>query len=76
MVSIQGMSKMQLTKIISDFNAKYKSASHHVQLAVVNTVDRFVVAGQLEQAAKFAQFAKSQSAASDEDQSKLPLALH
>ncbi|KAJ2634695.1 fatty acid synthase alpha subunit Lsd1, partial [Coemansia sp. RSA 1286] len=72
MVSIQGLARSQLTQIIVDFNSRDNG---HVQLAVANTVDRFVVAGQLEHAAKFARYAKSLSAAPGEDQSKLPLAL-
>ncbi|KAJ2236501.1 fatty acid synthase alpha subunit Lsd1 [Coemansia sp. RSA 485] len=72
MVSVQGLTRSQLTKIIDDFNAGNCS---RVQLAVANTVNRFVVAGQLEHAAKFARYAKSLSAAPGEDQTKLPLAL-
>ncbi|KAJ2223592.1 fatty acid synthase alpha subunit Lsd1, partial [Coemansia sp. RSA 485] len=72
MVSVQGLTKSQLTKIIDDFNAR---GSNHVQLAVTNTVDRFVIAGQVEHAAKFARYAKALSAAPGEDQTKLPLAL-
>ncbi|KAJ1641897.1 fatty acid synthase alpha subunit Lsd1, partial [Coemansia asiatica] len=75
MVSVQGLNKQQLSKIIDDFNCKQPSANHFVQLAVANTVDQIIVAGQIEQAAKFARFAKSQSAAADQDQSKLLLAL-
>ncbi|KAJ2695982.1 fatty acid synthase alpha subunit Lsd1, partial [Coemansia sp. IMI 203386] len=72
MVSVQGLTRSQLTKIIDGFNAGNCS---RVQLAVANTVNRFVVAGQLENAAKFARYAKSLSAAPGEDQTKLPLAL-
>ncbi|KAJ1643331.1 fatty acid synthase alpha subunit Lsd1 [Coemansia asiatica] len=75
MVSIHGLNKLQMSKTIDGFNCKQPSANHFVQLAVANTVDQFIVAGQIEQAAKFAQFAKSQSAAADQDQSKLPLTL-
>ncbi|KAJ2598274.1 hypothetical protein GGF39_002714, partial [Coemansia sp. RSA 1721] len=69
MVSVQGLTRSQLTKIIVDFNSRDNG---RVQLAVANTVDRFVVAGKLEHAAKFARYAKSLSAAPGEDQSKLP----
>ncbi|KAJ1881890.1 fatty acid synthase alpha subunit Lsd1, partial [Coemansia sp. RSA 486] len=73
MVSVQGLTRSQLAKIIDDFNAE--DSSCRVQLAVASTVDRFVVAGQLEHAAKFARYAKSLSAAPGKDQTKLPLAL-
>ncbi|KAJ2599003.1 fatty acid synthase alpha subunit Lsd1, partial [Coemansia sp. RSA 1722] len=72
MVSVRGLARSQLTKIIDDFNSRDNG---HVQLAVTNTVDRFVVAGKLEHAAKFARYAKLQSAEPEKDQSKLPLAL-
>ncbi|KAJ2233635.1 fatty acid synthase alpha subunit Lsd1 [Coemansia sp. RSA 485] len=79
MVSVQGLTRSQLTNIIDDFNAGQPASvagdSSRVQPAVANTVDRFVVAGQLEHAAKFARYAKSLSAAPGEDQTKLPLAL-
>ncbi|KAJ1882536.1 fatty acid synthase alpha subunit Lsd1, partial [Coemansia sp. RSA 486] len=79
MVSVQGLTRLQLTKIIDDFNAGQPASvaedSSRVQLAVANTVNRFIVAGQLEHAAKFARYAKLQSAEPEKDQSKLPLAL-
>ncbi|KAJ2597032.1 hypothetical protein GGF39_003215, partial [Coemansia sp. RSA 1721] len=79
MVSVQGLTRSQLTKIIDNFNAGQPASvagnSSRVQLAVANTVDRFIVAGQLEHVAKFARYAKSQSAEPEKDQSKLPLAL-
>ncbi|KAJ1879715.1 fatty acid synthase alpha subunit Lsd1, partial [Coemansia sp. RSA 486] len=79
MVSVQGLTRLQLTNLIDDFNAGQPASvagnNSRVQLAVANTVDRFVVAGQLEHVAKFARYAKSQSAAPGEDQTKLPLAL-
>ncbi|KAJ2236758.1 fatty acid synthase alpha subunit Lsd1, partial [Coemansia sp. RSA 485] len=73
MVSVQGLTRLHLNKIIDDFNAG--DSSCRVQPAVANTVDRFVVAGKLEHAAKFARYAKALSAAPGEDQTKLPLAL-
>ncbi|KAJ2695821.1 fatty acid synthase alpha subunit Lsd1, partial [Coemansia sp. IMI 203386] len=72
MVSVQGLTKLQLTKIIDDFNA---GGSSHIQLAVTNTVNRFIVAAKTEHAFMFARYAKSLSAAPGEDQTKLPLAL-
>ncbi|KAJ2596486.1 hypothetical protein H4R99_004898, partial [Coemansia sp. RSA 1722] len=72
MVSVRGLARSQLTKIIDEFNSRDNG---RVQLAVANTINRFVVAGKLEHAAKFARYAKSLSAEPEKDQSKLPLAL-
>ncbi|KAI9505404.1 acyl transferase domain-containing protein [Coemansia spiralis] len=72
MVSVQGVSKQALTELISKFNKSQTAVVEQVHLAVVNTFDSFIVAGELSAASRFARYLHSQSAQPDEDQARLP----
>ncbi|KAJ2057564.1 fatty acid synthase alpha subunit Lsd1 [Coemansia sp. S146] len=72
MVSVQGISKPVLEKLIAKFNSRQPSPTEHAFLAVVNTVDQFIVASELSAAVKFVEFLRSESADPDQDQSRIP----
>ncbi|KAJ2058736.1 fatty acid synthase alpha subunit Lsd1 [Coemansia sp. S146] len=72
MVSVQGISKPVLEKLIAKFNSRQPSPTEHAFLAVVNTVDQFIVASELSAAVKFVAFLHSESADPDKDQSRIP----
>ncbi|KAI9503777.1 acyl transferase domain-containing protein [Coemansia spiralis] len=72
MVSVQGATKETLIKFVDEFNKHQAKAAERVHLAVVNTFDSFVVAGELTSASRFARYLHSQSAQPDEDQARLP----
>ncbi|KAJ2879371.1 fatty acid synthase alpha subunit Lsd1, partial [Coemansia aciculifera] len=75
MVSVQGVSKQVLEKLIVKFNSRQPSPTEHAFLVVVNTVDQFIVASKLSAAVKFVAFLRSESAHPDKDQSRIPFPL-
>ncbi|KAJ2749146.1 hypothetical protein GGI19_005806, partial [Coemansia pectinata] len=72
MVSVQGIIKPVLEKLIAKFNSRQPSPTEHAFLAVVNTVDQFILASELSAAVKFVAFLRSESADPDKDQSRIP----
>ncbi|KAJ2739839.1 fatty acid synthase alpha subunit Lsd1, partial [Coemansia sp. BCRC 34301] len=74
MVSVQGVTKPALEQFIAKFNRRQPSPAKHAFLAVVNTVDQFIVASEATSAAKFVEFLRSESADPDKDQSRIPFA--
>ncbi|KAJ2039514.1 fatty acid synthase alpha subunit Lsd1 [Coemansia sp. S3946] len=72
MVSVQGITKTMLEELITKFNSRQPSPAEHAFLAVVNTVDQFIVASEISSAAKFVEFLRSESADPDQDQSRIP----
>ncbi|KAJ2867196.1 fatty acid synthase alpha subunit Lsd1 [Coemansia aciculifera] len=75
MLSVQGITKPVLEKLIAKFNSRQPSPTEHAFLAVVNTVDKFTVASEISSAAKFVEFLRSESADPDKDQSRIPYSL-
>ncbi|KAJ2884324.1 fatty acid synthase alpha subunit Lsd1, partial [Coemansia aciculifera] len=67
MLSVQGITKPVLEKLIAKFNSRQPSPTEHAFLAVVNTVDKFTVASEISSAAKFVEFLRSESADPDKD---------
>ncbi|KAJ2459216.1 fatty acid synthase alpha subunit Lsd1 [Coemansia sp. RSA 2424] len=72
MVSVQGIAKPALEQLIAKFNSHQPFPAEHAYLAVVNTVDQFIVASKLLSAAKLVAFLRSESADPDTDQSRVP----
>ncbi|KAJ2802174.1 fatty acid synthase alpha subunit Lsd1, partial [Coemansia furcata] len=75
MVSVQGITKTALEQLITKFNSRQSSPAGHAFLAVVNTVDQFIVASDISTAAKLVTFLRSESADADKDQSRTPFPL-
>ncbi|KAJ2052530.1 fatty acid synthase alpha subunit Lsd1 [Coemansia sp. S16] len=75
MVSVQGITKPVLEKLITKFNSRQPSPAEHAFLAVANTVDKFTVASEISSAAKFVELLRSESADQDKDQSRIPYSL-
>ncbi|KAJ2909900.1 fatty acid synthase alpha subunit Lsd1, partial [Coemansia aciculifera] len=74
MVSVQGVAKPLLEHLIAKFNSGRPLLDERVYLAVANTYDRFLVAGQASSVVKLAEFLRSVSADPDDDQSHTPFA--
>ncbi|KAJ1925111.1 fatty acid synthase alpha subunit Lsd1 [Coemansia sp. S17] len=72
MVSVQGVTKPVLDKLISKFNSRQPSVAEYAFLAVANAVDQFIVASGLSSAVKFVAFLRNESADQDQDQSRIP----
>ncbi|KAJ2735533.1 fatty acid synthase alpha subunit Lsd1 [Coemansia sp. BCRC 34962] len=72
MVSVQGITKPALERLIVNYNSRQSSPTEHAYLAVVNTVDQFIVASEVTSVAKFVAFLRSQSADPDQDQLRIP----
>ncbi|KAJ2110071.1 fatty acid synthase alpha subunit Lsd1, partial [Coemansia sp. RSA 922] len=72
MVSVQGITKAVLEELISKFNSCQPSPTEHAFLAVVNTMDQFIVASEVLSTARFVEFLCSKSADPDQDQSHIP----
>ncbi|KAJ2751656.1 fatty acid synthase alpha subunit Lsd1 [Coemansia pectinata] len=75
MVSVQGVIKPALEKLIAKFNSRQLSPTEHAFLVVVNTVDQPIVASELSAAVKLVAFLHSESADPDKDQSCIPFPL-
>ncbi|KAJ2839672.1 fatty acid synthase alpha subunit Lsd1, partial [Coemansia sp. 'formosensis'] len=75
MVSVQGITKPVLEQLIIKFNSRQPSVTKHAFLAVVNTVDQFVVSCEITSVAKLVAFLSSESANADKDQSRTPFPL-
>ncbi|KAJ2691389.1 fatty acid synthase alpha subunit Lsd1 [Coemansia spiralis] len=71
MVSVQGITKSALERLIARFNSHQSSPTEHVYLAVVNTVDQFIATCKTSSAANFVAFLHSQSADPGIDQSRI-----
>ncbi|KAJ2391410.1 fatty acid synthase alpha subunit Lsd1, partial [Coemansia sp. RSA 2611] len=72
MVSVQGITKPVLERFIARFNSRQSSPAEYAYLAVVNTVDQFIVACEVTSVAKLVVFLRSQSADPGQDQSRIP----
>ncbi|KAJ2384520.1 hypothetical protein H4S02_004774, partial [Coemansia sp. RSA 2611] len=72
MVSVQGITKPALEEFIANYNGRQSSPAEHAYLAVVNTVDQFIVASEVTSVTKLVVFLRSQSADPDQDQSRIP----
>ncbi|KAI9502069.1 acyl transferase domain-containing protein [Coemansia spiralis] len=72
MVSVQGVSKQELIKLVDEFNKDQVATIERVHLAVINTYNSFIVAGELTSITCFARYLHSQSTKLDEDQSRIP----
>ncbi|KAJ2344393.1 fatty acid synthase alpha subunit Lsd1, partial [Coemansia sp. RSA 2671] len=72
MVSVQGVAKPVLKRLIARFNSRQSSPAEHAYLAVTNTVDQFIVAIEISSAVNFVAFLRSESADPDLDQSRIP----
>ncbi|KAI9499770.1 hypothetical protein BX070DRAFT_255792 [Coemansia spiralis] len=72
MVSVQGISKQALIKLMDEFNKDQATTVEHVHLAVINTYDSFIVAGELTSTVDFVKYLRFQSAQPDENQSRIP----
>ncbi|KAJ2872364.1 fatty acid synthase alpha subunit Lsd1 [Coemansia aciculifera] len=75
MVLVQGILKPALVELIVEFNSRQPSPGEHAFLVVINTVDQFIVASEISSAAKFVEFLRSESADTDQDQSRIPYSL-
>ncbi|KAJ2832566.1 fatty acid synthase alpha subunit Lsd1, partial [Coemansia furcata] len=75
MISVQGITKPVLERLIAKFNSRQPSPAEHAFLAVINTVDQFIVACEITSAAKLAAFLRSESADADKDLSRIPFPL-
>ncbi|KAJ2795963.1 fatty acid synthase alpha subunit Lsd1, partial [Coemansia furcata] len=75
MVSVQGITKLVLEQLITKFNSRQPSPAEHAFLAVINTVDQFILASEISTAAKLVAFLRSESADADKDQSRIPFPL-
>ncbi|KAJ2163006.1 fatty acid synthase alpha subunit Lsd1 [Coemansia sp. RSA 552] len=74
MIQVRGVSQKILEESLAEFNSKHKGAAKHVQLAVVNTHNQFIVAGAAKATSAFLVFMHLRFASPDEDQSKIPFA--
>ncbi|KAJ2747571.1 fatty acid synthase alpha subunit Lsd1 [Coemansia sp. BCRC 34301] len=74
MVSVQGVTKPVLEQLIAKFNRRQPSPAKHAYLAVANTYDRFLVAGQVTLVGDLVEFLRSESVEPDADQSRIPFA--
>ncbi|KAJ2746708.1 fatty acid synthase alpha subunit Lsd1 [Coemansia sp. BCRC 34301] len=74
MASVQGVTKPTLEQLIAKFNHRQPSPAEYAFLAVVNTVDQFIVSGEMTSAVEFVEFLRSESADPDKDQSRIPFA--
>ncbi|KAJ2026711.1 fatty acid synthase alpha subunit Lsd1, partial [Coemansia sp. S85] len=72
MVSVQGVTKPVLKRLIARFNSRQSSPAEYAYLAVTNTVDQFIVAIEISSAVNFVAFLRSESADPDLDQSRIP----
>ncbi|KAJ2492835.1 fatty acid synthase alpha subunit Lsd1 [Coemansia sp. RSA 2050] len=72
MVSVQGITKPVLERLIANYNSRQLSPAEHAYLVVVNTVNQFIVASEVTSVAKLVAFLRSQSADPDQDQSRIP----
>ncbi|KAJ2731707.1 fatty acid synthase alpha subunit Lsd1 [Coemansia sp. BCRC 34962] len=72
MVSVQGITKTMLAELIARYNSRQLSSTERAYLAVVNTVDQFIVTIEMTSAVKFVKFLRSESADPDQDQSRIP----
>ncbi|KAJ2451175.1 fatty acid synthase alpha subunit Lsd1, partial [Coemansia sp. RSA 2424] len=72
MVSVQGVTKPVLERLIAKFNSRQSSPAGHAYLAVVNTTTQFIVACRVISAVGFVSFLRGESADPDTDQSRVP----
>ncbi|KAI9502453.1 acyl transferase domain-containing protein [Coemansia spiralis] len=72
MVSVQGVTKQVLIKLMDKFNQNQETVAEHVHLAIINTYNSFIIAGELTAAVDFVRYLRSQSAQPHEDQSRIP----
>ncbi|PIA19567.1 fatty acid synthase [Coemansia reversa NRRL 1564] len=72
MVYVHGTDKNKLEALLLDFNNSQPSKDKHVNLAVVNSYDQFVVSATVKSAVKLVEPLRSRSAKPDKDQSKVP----
>ncbi|KAJ2100177.1 fatty acid synthase alpha subunit Lsd1, partial [Coemansia sp. S100] len=75
MLSVQGVTRSVLERLIAEFNSRCSSPDEHVYLAVTNSYDRFLVASHSKSAVQLAEFLGNESADPDEDQSRTPFPL-
>ncbi|KAJ2057394.1 fatty acid synthase alpha subunit Lsd1 [Coemansia sp. S146] len=75
MLSVQGVTRLVLERLIAKFNSRCSSPDEYVYLAVTNSYDRFLVASQAKSAVGLAEFLCNESADPDEDQSRIPFPL-
>ncbi|KAJ2872376.1 fatty acid synthase alpha subunit Lsd1 [Coemansia aciculifera] len=75
MLSVQGVTRPVLERLIAKFNSRCSSPDEYVYLAVTNSYDRFLVASQAKSAVELAEFLCAESADPDEDQSRIPFPL-
>ncbi|KAJ1934321.1 fatty acid synthase alpha subunit Lsd1, partial [Linderina macrospora] len=74
MVSIQGVSRDGLEKLIALFNSNHSQPTDYVYLALINSFDMFVVTGRLNVVVQFVHFIRQHCATPGTDQSSIPFA--
>ncbi|KAJ2821092.1 fatty acid synthase alpha subunit Lsd1, partial [Coemansia sp. 'formosensis'] len=71
-ISIEGLDKPALDRLINKFNNRQPTSDLHMFIAVTNAPNHFIVAGHINSAVGFVQLLSTESADLDEDQSRIP----
>ncbi|KAJ2814210.1 fatty acid synthase alpha subunit Lsd1 [Coemansia furcata] len=74
-VSIQGLDKPTLDRLLTKFNNRQPASDLHMFIAVANAPNHFIVAGHINSAVSFVQLLSTESADLDEDQSRIPFPM-